>query len=142
MFCTQCGRKQASEALFCQFCGQKLPVLTSNFDSSNPEMASQPIHPSAPRRQTGSGALTLGIAGLVLGILGITNAIINFGILAAGQFSSVPLDSAGLVFLVCTLSSLFSGVALAKGSGSGIVGLILGSLGISLSLLLLSLYTF
>jgi hypothetical protein len=83
-----------------------------------------------------------GIAGLILGVLGVLNGLINFGMVLSGQFFYIPLESAGLIFLVSGLSTVFSGISVAKGSTAGIAGLILGSVGASLALILVTAYTF
>jgi hypothetical protein len=141
MYCVQCGQKQTSEALFCQFCGTKLPIPSAQVSVPAPQVQNQPFHPPAPPRQPGSRGTGFAIAGLILGILGIVNALLNFGMLAAGSFFYVPWESVLLVFLVSTLATVFSGIAVAKGSAAGIAGLILGSLGVSFSILLVSTFT-
>jgi hypothetical protein len=141
MYCVQCGQKQTSEALFCQFCGTKLPIPSAQVPAPTPQVQSQPFHPPAPPRPAGSRGTGFAIAGLILGILGIINALLNFGMLAAGSFFYVPWESVVLVFLVSTVATVFSGIAVAKGSGAGIAGLILGSLGVSFSILLVSAFT-
>jgi hypothetical protein len=136
MFCTNCGSKQTSEALFCQFCGTKLPLASGESSPQSPRTEEpvyyQPPFP-APASSSGNG---FGIVGLILATLGTVIALYDFGLVASGEFSYVAVEEVGLVFLISFAGTVFSGVGASKRSGAGVAGLILGLLGIFLSFLL------
>ena len=136
MFCTNCGSKQTSEALFCQFCGTKLPVSPEGSSTQRP-VAEEPVYYQPPVQTTASSSANgFGIVGLILSTLGTVIALYDFGLVASGEFSYVAVEEVGLVFLISFTGTVFSGVGASKRSGAGIAGLILGLLGIFLSFLL------
>lgn len=136
MFCTNCGSKQTSEALFCQFCGTKLPVSSGVPISPSPRVE-EPVYYQQPLPvPTSSSGNGFGIVGLILATLGTVIALYDFGLVASGEFSYVAVEEVGLVFLISFVGTVFSGVGASKRSGAGVAGLILGLLGIFLSFLL------
>lgn len=138
MFCTNCGGKQTSEALFCQFCGTKLPISSggSGPQVSRAEEPDEYYYQPPPNVQTSPTGNGFGIVGLILGTLGTVIALYDFGLVASGEFSFVAAEEVWLVFLISFGGTLFSGVGASKRSGAGVAGLILGLLGIFLSFLL------
>jgi hypothetical protein len=139
MFCTNCGQKQASDALFCQFCGTKLPIPTSNFPVPELEESTQPYYPPTSSNQTNSSGTGFGIVGLILGALSTVIALYDFGLVASGEFSYVAIEEVALLLFMSSLGTIFSGIGTSKKSSAAIAGLIFSILGLFLALLLTTL---
>ena len=101
MFCSSCGREVSKEAAFCEACGAPLSsvgTLAGNKEKTTKEEINPPL----------SG---LGVASLVLSILGLFVAGIILGTLA-------------ILFLLIVLSQCDKGHCIVKGFAR--IGLIIG----------------
>jgi hypothetical protein len=139
MFCVQCGKKQASEALFCQFCGTKLPIATSQTAHLALGFPSKPQEPPLQTVQSNGSGNGFGIAGLVLGALSTGVALFEFWLIVSGNFGHKPGGEAFLLLFVAVLGTIFSAIGTSKNSSAAIAGLIFSILGMFLSALLTTL---
>lgn len=139
MFCTNCGQKQVSEALFCQFCGTKLPIQSSSFPVAEPEQAPQPSYSPTTSTQTNSSGTGFGIVGLILGVISTVIALYDFGLIATFEYSYVALEEVVLLLFMSLLGTVFSGIGASKKSSAAIAGLVFSILGLFLTFLLTTL---
>lgn len=92
--CAKCGAPQAEHEVFCAQCGEKLPVLNPDVDSSTDSSVSHSFHYKDPLR--------VSIADAVAGILTIAVIIgyLIYGFLRIPSGSALHLAN---FFLICVL---------------------------------------
>ncbi len=112
MFCPKCGTQISENSAFCQFCGSPMNQQQQQPYQPQYQQQQQILYVAKPP-VPGRG---LGIAGMVLGIIGLVYAVYCFFMaIAIADTNLRNIESSAIVFIVFSVLSIL-GVSLA-GSG-------------------------
>ena len=134
MFCSNCGKQIGDADKFCSSCGavhktsatvSKSPDDTWIVPGSNP--TGSPVPPPAyvapVAKPSGQG---LGIASLVIGVIGIVLGLVDYGGVTSGSYDYIYNSEIGLLFILSVLSVVFGSIANRRKAPIGRAALIVG----------------
>lgn len=137
MYCSSCGVQVADQASFCSSCGKPTAISSAPAPTYAPPYASTqpPMLPPYQKKPATNAGLGFGITSLIVGILTLSYAFIDYQGISSGSYGYIYFSEIGLLFILSAVGIVFGSISTRAENAIG-----KGGLGVSIAAMLFTFY--
>ena len=137
MYCSSCGTQIAEQSAFCSSCGKANGSISPTATASNQQsqVAQPEMLPPYQRKKAANNGLGLGVSSLVVGVLTLSYAFIDYQGISSGAYGYIYFSEIGLLFFLSALGIVLGSVSARAENSVG-----KGGLGVSIAAMLFTVY--